>query len=660
MERSPIPPELQSSRLPEFGGLEVGWAMCRNRMCRNFGYLYGSDPGAGGTDLRYDVLYKHGKISAITCRYCMAEIQLHSANAIRPLARHFLSESLPFIDCPLPDCESHGRNVFENFGLKRGKVRGALPYHLNNGSLRCYGRRKSGKRCKKSITPGTALSRTDTPEERCRVFLRLLLIRLGVSVTVANGFDIDASSFYDAINKFGSIFRDYHAYRNSFFLKPGHFKQEDNTAVVHTDVLQVSLKRLGKGPARNQRLDVIVSVLRLEKSWFILAAHPFYLPKGKCPSLLKLEADVEGKVPLVREFAGLHTIVDDGPLVGVKRKHKSKAKDADSEDAGDADSKPEPGRREISPRVADGGHFGYMMHSPYAPAAHFLVVNRMLRRFKRVAFYMDAAQDLSSAAMVTMRKDIASNRVQIALMMHAKRSTKKGGVPKRGIGMDRENLLPLAYADMEKRARELLESPPKNEDGENDAKKRRKPPTPQEKLAAMPRGDLSDDRARAILWSRTHVGAGSKDGGFAWLAFPGDGEQYKNCRTLWLTQGPGQTLKDGTDLLVPVTLQSVDSACQTLRRRINTFKRPVKAAVGVSYTDSPFRVEAALGELRTHLLQRNYSRRAGKRWSETSIPAERLVGIEGKDGTAVDMEAVLWEFSLNLDRAGEISEWMAT
>ena len=611
------------------------------------------------------MLYRHGKISAITCRYCTAEIQLHSANAIRRIARHFLSESLPFAECPEPDCENHGRNVFENFAPNQNSARKTEPYHLNEGRLRCYRRRKSGKRCRKSIPLGAPPpKRKDTPEERCRVFLRLLLIRLGLSVTVANGVDVSASSFYQAIDTFGSIFRDYHAYRNAFFLKPDHFRPQDNTAVVHTDVLQVSLKRLGVGPARNQRLDVIVSVLRLEKSWFILAAHPFYLPKKKCPSLLELEADVEGNVRLVREFAGLHTMVDDAPLVHVKKpKRKSKAKDAasgDSEDGGDADSKTEPRRREISPRVPDGGHFGYMMHSPYAPAAHFLVVNRMLRRFRRVFFFMDAAQDLSLAAMVAMRKDIASNRVQIALMMHAKSGAKKRGAPKRGIGMDRVKLLPLAYADMEKRAREILDSPPKKEDEEDDAKKRRKPPTPQQKLAAMPRGDLSDDRAQAILWSRTHVGAGSKEGGFAWLAFPGDGKQYKNCRTLWLTQGPGQTLKDGTDLLIPVTLQSVDSACQTLRRRINTFKRPVKVAVGVSYTDSPFRVEAAIGELRTLLLQINYARRVGERWSKRNIPAEVLVGITGEDSTAVDMEAVLWEFSLNLGHAREISEWMAT
>ena len=37
-------------------------------------------------------------------------------------------------------------------------------------------------------------------------------------------------------------------------------------------------------------------------------------------------------------------------------------------------------------------------------------------------------------------------------------------------------------------------------------------------------------------------------------------------------------LEDGRELLMGVTLRPVDSACRTLRKRINTFKRPEKAS----------------------------------------------------------------------------------
>ena len=49
-------------------------------------------------------------------------------------------------------------------------------------------------------------------------------------------------------------------------------------ARVYTDVIQVSMRRLGEGP-RHQFLNIIVSVLALEKSGFILAAHPAF-PAG--------------------------------------------------------------------------------------------------------------------------------------------------------------------------------------------------------------------------------------------------------------------------------------------------------------------------------------------------------------------------------------------
>ena len=124
MKETPqLPPALQSVRLPELGGIEVGWAMCRNRMCENFGVLYGSDAG-GDIHPRYKVVYTEEKtpeIIRITCRYCTADIPLYPVQSLRPIVRHFLSESLPFADCPIEDCDNHGRNVFESLACRAQK-----------------------------------------------------------------------------------------------------------------------------------------------------------------------------------------------------------------------------------------------------------------------------------------------------------------------------------------------------------------------------------------------------------------------------------------------------------------------------------------------------------------------------------------------------------
>ena len=617
-------------------------------MCENFGVLYGSDAGPGG-DLHYEIGFdkKRKRIIGLVCRYCGAEIKLHAARSIRPIARHFLAESLPFTHCEEEDCENHGRNAFECWQYR------PRPYHVNGDLLRCNGRRKSdGRRCRESVDLGTPpIKGKDDPDRQCVFAKILLLIRLGLSMTHANGVDVTSDDFQRYVRRFGSLYRDYHAYRNSFLLKPGWCGQEDKTAVVLTDVLQVSLKRFGIGPERTQRLNVIVSVLRLENTWFVLAAHPYYLPKDKAPGLLEIQRDIQPlSRALHRRWAGLHTILDKGRLVRTEpgRKLKEKAETAEDGTRGDGDAedkgeegkakKKEPRRRGFVPGRADAGHYGYMVRSPFAEVAHFLVVQRMLSRFKRVFFYTDAAKDLTSSVLVATRDGVRSGRVQVAVMQHQKIGRReRDRVRERGL--PREEALPTVFDRMEDRFKALVE----------------------ERLKERPAPLLASEerRIRATVWRNASDGAHSTAGAFAWLkGYPRDTRQYKNCHTLWLTRGPDEKLEDGQELLLGVTLQSVDSACRTLRKRINTFKRPDKAAKGVTYSSSSYRVENAVGELRTHLLMRNYARRSGKKWSETRISAV-VLGATGGDTDAVDMQALLWDFRLNVRHAQEVSEWMA-
>ena len=633
-------------------------------MCENFGVLYGSGLRRSEVDRRYRVNYdEDGEIANLLCEYCTAKIELRSARSSRPVARHFLSESLPFADCPEEDCSNHGRNVFEVFGRLR---RGNRPYHINRDRatgverLTCNGRRKStDQRCGGSITLDVPVIKDKDDAKRRRTIAKILvLIRLGLSQTHANGLDISSDAFASNLRRFGDVFRDYHAYRNSYLLKPGWCGQEEKTAVVVTDVLQVSLKRFGTAPARTQRLNVIVSVLRLEETYFALAAHPCYLPMRKSPTFLGgtkgrpalgLEADIEDCPALERHWAGLHTILDLVSIVETKRKRKKKKKKEkaepgeDENTAGEEEDEDEPERevhQVFGPQVADGGHLGSVMRSPYADVAHFLVVQRLLSRYKRVFFYMDAAYDLTASAMIAMRDGVRAGRIQIAVFQH-EMTRRKRSAPDRGplSRLPREERLPTAFQEMEERFSALIS------DDSN---------LPED----VPEGS-TDCRIRAAFWRHAPQGAQSKDGKFAWLrVYPRNYYHYKNCSTLWLTRGPNDSLDDGKDLLLGVTLQSVDSACRALRKRINSFKRPDKAARGVSYTNASYRAELAAGELHTHLLQRNYARRMGKRWSNRRIPAV-VMGMTGGDEDAVDMESLLWDFRLGLDHAREISEWMA-
>ena len=104
--------------LPEFG-LSVGWAMCRNTMCQNFGIQYAGPAPAGAEEIkddRYTIDTIEGKIR---CGYCGNTFTLNSNRAIRTLARHFLSLSIPFATCENPECENFGLNVFEHLAPTR-------------------------------------------------------------------------------------------------------------------------------------------------------------------------------------------------------------------------------------------------------------------------------------------------------------------------------------------------------------------------------------------------------------------------------------------------------------------------------------------------------------------------------------------------------------
>ena len=187
----PLPEELAPIVLPEFGGIRVSFAMCVNRMCRNFGLCYGTEEGSdGSTDSRYEIRDRTqdgvpGK--KLVCRYCGIERNLHAARSIRPIARHFLSESLPFADCRAEDCENHGLNAFECMPTAspgRGRRKGRSPYHKNDDYLKCQGRRGSTEEsCGLSVKLGSPQLRVDRYSRTGKAKdLALHLIRLGTVV----------------------------------------------------------------------------------------------------------------------------------------------------------------------------------------------------------------------------------------------------------------------------------------------------------------------------------------------------------------------------------------------------------------------------------------------------------------------------------------------
>lgn len=100
----------------------------------------------------------------------------------------------------------------------------------------------------------------------------------------------------------GARLRDYLAWRNADLLRKDEFAWRDKPLWVYTDTFTIALNRLGTGPCYTH-LRVPVSVVDLpeDETYYLLAAHPGFLPIRHCQSdveQLIRETDCQGHVSL--------------------------------------------------------------------------------------------------------------------------------------------------------------------------------------------------------------------------------------------------------------------------------------------------------------------------------------------------------------------------
>ena len=118
--------------MPEFDRAFT-WAMCRNTMCANFGIPYKPALSDKGEPAAHDKRYRLDENNRLHCKYCKQSFELKSNIAVRPIARHFLSQSLPFADCPDEQCDHHGYNVYENYFFQKSPYRSKRRYRRGDG-----------------------------------------------------------------------------------------------------------------------------------------------------------------------------------------------------------------------------------------------------------------------------------------------------------------------------------------------------------------------------------------------------------------------------------------------------------------------------------------------------------------------------------------------
>ena len=625
--------------IPEFDRESLTWAMCRNPMCRNFGVPYSPKKASHSELLTSDANYRIAAKSqgTLACRYCSQRFTLGSNEAIRPVARYFHSLSLPFATCPDPECENYGVNVFENY-VPRGQPRSQPASYHRGGehNVRCA-------KCeeKKSVYLGESLGLTESPEvvKSCERIIEGVLLgvkkrrviarrNMRVSSSDKKLPKINTSNYYKRLYRIATRLNSYHAWINARLLMPDCGVDFSEMARVSTDVILIPLRRTGD-VHRSRNLKIIVSVLMLKKTYYILAAHPFFLPVAFGPDPMADYIDRRIGLPS-RKFAHQWRCLEH-PVhnpIGSKT--------------------PE----DMLKSLADVSQFdvGCFVRSPYAEAAHFLVVQKMLRRFRRVCFYLDAAQDQRAAAMVALADGIGSRRVEVVMVQrtyHSKKELDKRERSAYDPASERFGML-LKEGSTERRAAlhkawEETEERVQNVFADREVKPTKKDPNP------------SDARKAADAFKTAFLTATKRSGKWAWLDYPPPIGDEKLSRSLWVTRMPGKKFSDAEEPLFHASLQRVESAMNAMRERLISMRRAgVRAKPARSYRGSYTRAKSVASELFIYLIARNFTLLSQ---DQELIPG-RVLGLMQEECPFPYHIDTVFEFRLGLEHAEELTQWL--
>ena len=571
--------------------------MCRNPSCQNFGIHYEGATATGNETVNDDRYRFDGQRGRLRCRSCGQSFKLKANQGISPLARYYLELSLPFADCPKADCSNHGYNVFEHY--TPGEPISTRRYrHDSMYTMRC-------EACTRRFRLGEALHATQSGglKKSLRHIIDGVRTRRAVTDTIEL-ISIATGTYYSRLFRISARLKDYQAWRNVRLLRK-EFGNSNKPIRIFTDTLQVSLQRWGNA-ARYQNLDIVTSVVAVGNTYYILAAHPGFLPDKYCP-------DGAPPQPMDDPAEDIPSYLDGWDCVQhLYKKLSSRGK----------------GQMEDLPDIGKGGYFSI---SPYTELAHFLVVRKMLSRFRKVHYIMDGSQTLYSAALTALAPDIRERKAEIVLFQHEKNSRDKDrfvsaeSVPRGAWEERRKAMLDSAWHEM----RERFKARP-NKKGDL--------------LLAESRLDAKTKaKMEAQLMKHAFKGGYSKSGGWAWLTYPPNNKLYKNNRILWLTWAPDKDYESlGRDLLWRATLQPVDSAFNFLRQRTYGLRRPVfRARPGRSYQDAYVDPRVICAELWIVLLWRNYGLRVKTPKKASITPPATAVGLtipeESPPATAVDL-----------------------
>ena len=570
---------LASASLPELNVQSVSWASCRNPMCENFALPLVNQ---GGEDERYSV-EEVGDATKVRCRSCRQTVTPHPNQAVRPVARYFLSLSLPFAACPDSACPNYGANVFESYWPHR-KILANRRYRKNRETAaRCRG-------CGANVTVGESLAlHGSLAEQRSSADEVVKGVLTGTRAGHTRWWHgINGNTYQARLFRVGARLQSYHAWLNAKLLKNRSGVDVSKMGLVYTRVFEAPLRCQGE-VHRHRTLKIIVSVLAVNRTSYVLAAHPYFLPVEYGPAPGADYMDGESGLPS-QEF-----------------REEWKCIEHPAHDTFKSTETPE----EMMRNRADLNQWGRgcYINDRYAKLAHFLVIRKMMSRFKRVCYYSDVADKLSGPAMVALGDDIRERKAEVVLCSRRLKGGKGGADP-------------MSWRDTRDMGSELRR------------KELRK------------------------AWAEAEAQTEKVDGENPWVRFPRPVGREVECRSLWLTRMPNKTFEEAEEPLLYATIQPADTAIGRACLRLPCIDGVDKSSdEGRRYAATYENPQAVVSECSIYFLARNYSAMS---WDDSTVPARELGLIKDRApfSHAREIGKIVLAFRLGLTHAERLSRWL--
>lgn len=377
---------------------------CYNTLCSNFGIP--DDTTLNEEDRPYKIRVKGNSLSLI-CKECGLNRRIFSNEAVETLFLRLLKRNLLHEYCPNQKCENYRVNMYEHMYDSGGEK-----YHTGYGVISENEFRARCVRCGTRFLVGTPWrlhgnkrrgpdkNKTDqNPDYKSRYPAQLQTFMQGVMnntgpADMINEFDCHPEHYYSHLHSLADTCsaisaRQLMKLQSKRFVRGEHYKNNDGCIRLYSDVMDISIF-LGGEDKRVALLPCLVTSTDYNDSFFALAFTPMFIPGELSPDKKEELREEVFRYECHQANAHLH-------WEGVPVSH-------------DATPRSRPGAFNVT------GLRGYFINSSYGALAHFLVLRKMLSRFRRVIHYVDNESVMQTAALTGFADKIKARECEVVLV----------------------------------------------------------------------------------------------------------------------------------------------------------------------------------------------------------------------------------------------------